>query len=785
MFLSSTNIYASCVLITLLVLFHLISLATLAQQAPITLEMDTISPKRNLKREIRDTLLVTIDTAVQAGKTFINGKLSLDKGKNEKIKRNFSSGVSNIKKPKLDSNFLKVFRFDTYSFRQLFERKLLLKYNGGFISYNFNHRSNIDTPFLEKNITQHNITGNLNFTVAGNLPFTVNYWSRQSNSVYFRNITDVQIIFDATRFRNLIQKQSGNYFTNLLPHLRDSLTEELYSLKNLKQTELEDWLQNPFHQQKLIECNELLNVPNLTDDPGLPDSINNKKADSLRRGAKEFLELYQSKRDEYEKSKTVVDSLKEVYENGKQKIQQLQRMIETGAMDWSLLQKWKNQEKDSLAKNIKLPRQLSWLMGIRNFGLGRNSLNYSELTAKNISINGINIEYNSWYYLALSAGVLDYRFRDFVVNRSERTPQYFYMARVGVGRLEKNYFIVSVYKGQKRLFRTVATNSQRPLAVMNITGVSLEAKIQVLKNAYVIGEVAESIAPDFRTNPPERKTGLNFSDKTNKAYAFKLNANLPRTSTRIDAMYKYTGANFQSFSVFQSNAAINAWYIKLEQYFFKRRLRINAAIKKNEFTNPFLTQPYNSNAVFKSLQATLRIKRWPVVMIGYIPMSQLSVAGNQVIESQYQVFNASAYHYYKLGAIRANSMVMMSRFYNSVADTSLFYYNSVNVLVNQSFYFSSFTVTTGFSQIKNRDYELNVLEESISVPVKKAGSFGIGCKINNLDRKETKVSVNFNAGIYLKRFGSFSVQYERGYLPGISKALVRNEMASAQLTKTF
>lgn len=103
MFLSSTNIYASCVLITLLVLFHLISFATLAQQSPITLEKDTISPKRNL-REIGDTLLVTIDRAVQAGKTFINWKLSLDKGENEKIKRSLSPGVSKIKKPKLDSN---------------------------------------------------------------------------------------------------------------------------------------------------------------------------------------------------------------------------------------------------------------------------------------------------------------------------------------------------------------------------------------------------------------------------------------------------------------------------------------------------------------------------------------------------------------------------------------------------------------------------------------------------------------------------------------------------------
>ena len=59
-------------------------------------------------------------------------------------------------------------------------------------------------------------------------------------------------------------------------------------------------------------------------------------------------------------------------------------------------------------------------MNVRKFGIGRNQVNYSELTSKNISLTGLNFEYNSWYYAALSAGNVDYRFRDFVVNRFNR-----------------------------------------------------------------------------------------------------------------------------------------------------------------------------------------------------------------------------------------------------------------------------------------------------------------------------------------------------------------------------
>src|SRR5690348_3388650 len=80
--------------------------------------------------------------------------------------------------------------------------KPLLRIKGGFVSYIFNYRSNIDTPFSEKNIAQHNIAGTFNLLAGNILPLNVIYWLRKSNSDLFRDVADVQVQFDAAAFRN-------------------------------------------------------------------------------------------------------------------------------------------------------------------------------------------------------------------------------------------------------------------------------------------------------------------------------------------------------------------------------------------------------------------------------------------------------------------------------------------------------------------------------------------------------------------------------------------------------
>jgi hypothetical protein len=67
-----------------------------------------------------------------------------------------------------------------------------------------------------------------------------------------------------------------------------------------------------------------------------------------------------------------------------------------------------------------LPKGYQALYSIKSFGIGRTMLDYSELSAKNISINGLQIEYNPRSYMALAAGTVDYRFRDYTTQTPRR-----------------------------------------------------------------------------------------------------------------------------------------------------------------------------------------------------------------------------------------------------------------------------------------------------------------------------------------------------------------------------
>ena len=87
-----------------------------------------------------------------------------------------------IQHQKSDSNLkplLSVVNLSTLNFKKPF-----FKINGGYVLYNTNYRSYIDTPFAEKNIMQHNACGNINFSLA-DIPFRINYLLRRSNSFFF------------------------------------------------------------------------------------------------------------------------------------------------------------------------------------------------------------------------------------------------------------------------------------------------------------------------------------------------------------------------------------------------------------------------------------------------------------------------------------------------------------------------------------------------------------------------------------------------------------------------
>jgi hypothetical protein len=442
-----------------------------------------------------------------------------------------------------------------------------------------------------------------------------------------------------------------------------------------------------------------------------------------------------------------------------------------------------NQAADSGMSRVNMPKRFTWLMGLRNFGIGRTNVDATELTARNISLSGVNFEYNSWYYLAVAAGVIDYRYRDFVVGNFRKVPQHMYLIRAGIGRLEKNYVILSYFRGQKQLYN-YASNSH-PASAIKIEGYSVEAKWQLEKNSYIITEAGQSFAPNLQLLPDVVKNSWRLSEKASKGLSVKLFSYLPGTGSRLEAQYKFTGANYQSFNSFQTNSETVSWKIKAEQNFWNRRIRVQASLGKNEFSNPFIRQNYKSNTVFKSISARVNIRKWPSLSIGYMPMSQLTMVDGFLSESRFQTLNAGIVHFYKIGQAGATTNIVYTRFFNNATDSGFIYFNSTNLFAGQSFLFKNFMVNLNISNSRNAGYSYTVLDENTSFPLSEGMSLGMGAKINKLNSEALKVGGQVNASFTLFKRDVLSFQVEQTYLPGNKNQLISSVMGNINYTKTF
>jgi hypothetical protein len=661
----------------------------------------------------------------------------------------------------------------------VFKKAPILRFNGGYVSYGFNYRSSADTPFIEKNLAQHQINSSMHVTVAGKLPFIVNSFIRRTNSPFFSPVTDIQVLFDAPAYRSLL---ASNLRAKLLTGMQDSLTKNLYTISKLNSLNLQSWLNKMINRDKLVEAHEMINVPQKGYEAGVPDSVNKKHSDSLQNAAKAFIELYEKTYGLYLASIRNRDSLLKEIRNDDQKYKQLQKLLSGNLAGGSSYESWSNKVQQNSSKPIGISGTEKFLLGVRKFSVGRSTLNYSELTVKNLSLTGLNAEYNTRYYFALAAGVVNYLFTDFIRSPMHLPKQYLYVARVGLGRIEKNYFIVTGYHGEKQLFFGTSTGSQ--ISSIHISGLSAATKWQINRYSSVIAEVAQSFSPNVLA-APELKSSWNLNDKSNKALSLKLVTYFPGTLTKVEGMYKFMGANFQAFNSFQTNAQLVSWYAKADQSFLKRKLHLLVSLRTLDYSNPYIIQDYKANTVLKSINLTYREKGLPVLSAGYMPMSQLTVVGTQVVQNQFQTLNASITHFYKIGQQQVATNLVFTRFFNSSLDTGFIYYNSTNFFLTHTLFFKRVTAGITISHSVNANYRYDVMDESFSFQVSRVGSLGGGIKINDLNQKQIALGQYANAHIRVGKKDILNIQIDNGYLPGNGNRLVKNFMGSISYTKTF
>ena len=422
------------------------------------------------------------------------------------------------------------------------------------------------------------------------------------------------------------------------------------------------------------------------------------------------------------------------------------------------------------------------LYSVRTLAIGKIMPNYTNLTVKNIGMNGINAEFNNKnLYAAVVAGLINFRERDFIFNKYRSSKQYVTAARLGWGKREGNHIILTGYTGQKQIFSSQAQNN-----TVSVFGLSVESQFVISKNVKLIAEIAQSsIAPSAGVLLDSSKKGFSLKDNNSKAWSLQLHSYFPHTRTRVDGLYERQGINFQCFNAYKANASTNAWNLKADQYLFSGIMHFTAGIHKNDYANPLIQQNYSSNTIFTTFTATFNKRLWPIVSLGYIPSSQYTIINNQVYESRYQALNLNVYHTYKLGMVKASTTAMYNRFYNSSMDSGFVYYNARNLYINQDILFAKFSANVSISHTQNSQYLLDVMEAGLGKSLRQNTCIGFGVKLDHLNTEENKLGYYINAKTIISKIGVLNVWGEKSYLPGIGNKLIENEFMNIGFTRVF
>jgi len=583
---------------------------------------------------------------------------------------------------------------------------------------------------------------------------------------------------------------------------------------------LQNWVKNPAQLQKLVEEKErqLIKAP-----ASLPDS----SMKGILDGKGKFTRLLQQRNYKFNARKLTdslandprkdslknrLEDLEKIYQERKKKLDSVVLQLKKLDSQYQVVKMLQHADANQLKKEIEetntvsslkdklqklhvadsvLPKGYKTLFAVKSFSIGRSIADYSELSAKNISITGIQAEYNPRYYYAFAAGTVDYRFRDYIISRPGQQKQWLALVRAGKGEKEGNHIIFTYYTGRRQLYNTATSLQANTIPNYNLMGLTVETRYNINRTTYLSAEIAKSSLPYYSLDSTKGHNLigniLKMNERSNEAWSASLSSYIPYTKTTVNATYRHTGANFQSFSLFTTGSAQSAWSVRLDQPFFKRRLSVVAAVRENDFVNTFTGTPYQSNAIIKSIQATLRVKKLPVISLGYFPSSQLTKLGDgRFSENLFYTLTGSASHFYKYHHVQFNSTLVYTQFYNKSSDSGFVYFNTRNVLFSQAAFIGKLDLQFNFSAAANSNYHLYVLEQHTNYRIKAWLALGAGIKYN---RQTVFNSEQWgyagNAKIKIPMFGDLQLMFDKGFLPGANRQLVENKMGRLTYFKTF
>ncbi|THU30777.1 hypothetical protein FAM09_29700 [Niastella caeni] len=680
------------------------------------------------------------------------------------------------------------------------KRKPFLSVHGN-VQYSFLHQSYVDTPFSQRNFEQHTLQTSLQIVVKDRYPLRVNLSNRISNSPWFSNFFDVNMRFDQAAFsrngkQRLLDKISAKQFQQPdLTLLTASLQQELDKYNRLK-----SWLASGDVLQHIVEERERQYYKNREADnqPGasfhLPEKRwPNKKGIALELPAEKSISVDSSYTKYISRKKTELDSLQQKIHSLQHKADSLNKQLNHKLV--ALKQKIYATTNPAKLRAIERENGLdsqrqkgfdNFLSHVKSIGIGRSVINYSELTASNVSLTGLNLEYNDGFYGALAIGKIDYGFRDFMGRNTRQKGQNFLMGRVGIGDIERKAIILSAFTGRKYNYGSVFADTVSDY--IHVTGYALEAILKKDENTGISAEVAKTTIPVSGSyqNNQAMKSLFQFSDNANLGISIKGQTAIQRTGTRLSGLYRKTGEYFQSFSLFTYNTNQTAWSVKMEQPFWRNRINLIAMLRQNDFINPFSEKTFRTSTVFKSLQAQVRIPKWPVVSAGYYPGSQLYIINKERIrENVYYILNGSVVHNYTLGGVRMLSSLMYNRYSNKGTDSGFIAYNGISYMAAHTVLFPQFQVQGAWTYTSQEQMQFYTLDVNGEYSLLSWARIAAGVKYNKIAGGQTYRGGCAGVEVTLKKLGALQLQYEKSYLPTIWQTLYPVEVGRLSWFKNF
>ena len=688
----------------------------------------------------------------------------------------------------------------------------------GDVMYDYMYRSFVDTPYYQRGLSQHTMQANLQIVYKDHLPTRIVIRQRISNSPFFRDRFDLNLGFTdkmvMNRIRQRLAADAQRMITGRLDSLRvlqTALRSAVEEYRN-KANGLRKQLDDPSKYASLVQTRERFiesrvkamaaeEQQQAPDIEALKRRVMKQYDSLIQQGLSFFAQdtvtypeiaALQRLKDSHQQMEQKLDSasqqLKQVQEALKRN-EQLARQAVNGIRDQASLEKYL---KDNPEMAGSVPKGWRSLMAVKNVGIGRSWVDYSELTIKNISLTGAHAELNPGnLYVAAGAGRVDARYRGFVVANRKRMPaQSLQFVRVGWGKKEGNNIIFTYYGGKRALVNFLTDSAGTTATPRNkIMGLSVESQLKLNEHHSLVLEIARSsFSPTAGTErqPAYGKQLFNVSERSNEAYALRWRSHFPQTFTTVDAFYRKSGERFQSFNLQPVNSQQEAYAVKLKQLFWKKQLQVEAGLRKNDFSNAYLNPGLQSKTVFKSIMATVRIPKYPVLTVGYYPSSQLTLLDNQVlVENQYNTLTGILSYACRLKNTGMATNISYLRFYNQPGDTSFIYYNATSWSVNHSFFLKNLQLQSGFSYAGQEGLKVTTWEQSAAYQLKDWLQLQGGLKYNRVQPQQELWGGTGGLTIAVKWLGRIQFLYERSYLPGSRRQLLPMDMGRVNFYRTF